>query len=345
MAELGPTDINKCNMLVLALRLAELRKPLADRLVLFCQKIFLCGHYSSAGASCRVQACAAADMCQSTPNRDAVAKYEYVFVLHGKQGKNKTKFFNQLLPKEMNEYIKDGVSIDPSSRDSVWRALGFWLVELGELDTTFRRADMSALKAFLSEQMDKMRLPYGRAFMKFKRQTVFAGSVNDMEFLRDSTGNRRYWPVTAVKIRLPIECGLDINKVWAEAWKLYQDGAQWWPSEAQEEIIERIRITNFEDRPLSAIEERLSELYPDLSPEIKDIYGTERLRASDLMVTLDIIAPTKNEFKDLKNWMMRRNTKPDGTPDYINHQTTHWVLPLPPIDPEIEFRDLIDRAA
>ena len=186
-----------------------------------------------------IQACAAADAAEQTPNKDAMARYEYVWCLLGDQGVQKTKFYKNMVPEPLREYFKDGVALDPSDKDSVIKATGNWFVELGELDATFRKADLSRLKAFLSEEKDVYRTPYGRTTDSHTRRTVFTGSVNEPQFLRDGTGNRRYWPLNAISIKLPtsdIVCG-----AWSQAWALYIKGDQWWPTKAFEKQLDSHR--------------------------------------------------------------------------------------------------------
>ena len=111
---------------------------------------------------------------------------------------------------------------------------GTWINEIGEL-TAMTRYEASAVKQFLSKRNDIYRAPYGRRTEEHPRRCVFFGTTNDAEFLKDSTGNRRFWPVDvglheatkSVWDDLPGE----VDQIWAEAvvwWrlgeKLYMDG-------------------------------------------------------------------------------------------------------------------------
>jgi predicted P-loop ATPase len=71
---------------------------------------------------------------------------------------------------------------------------GAWILELPEL-TGFQRADVRAIKAFISRQKDRARLAYARRAGEFPRQCIFIGSTNDREYLKDDTGGRRFWPM------------------------------------------------------------------------------------------------------------------------------------------------------
>lgn len=144
-----------------------------------------------------------------------------VLTFQGDQYLGKTKWFKSLVPPEKN-LVKDGFILRPDDRDSVKQCLSYWLVELGELDSTFRRADISALKAFLTQQDDVLRVAYARRESKFARRTVFFGSVNPKVFLHDPTGNRRYWTIEAE--RLDHSHGLDMQQVWAQVHGLWESG-------------------------------------------------------------------------------------------------------------------------
>ena len=125
------------------------------------------------------------------------------------------------MPEDLN-LIKDGVILKPDDRDSVKQAVSFWLVELGELDSTFRKADIAALKAFLTNDKDVLRRAYARKESQYARRTVFFGSVNPKEFLHDPTGNRRYWTIEVSK--LDHSHNIDMQQVWAQVYELWKRG-------------------------------------------------------------------------------------------------------------------------
>lgn len=185
-----------------------------------------------------IQCAAAADGAKRTPNKNALAKYELVFVLQGGQGAQKTSWFGRLLPKELKKYFIDGVHLDPSNNDSVRQSNACWICELGELDSTFKRNDVSRLKAFLSKQTDILRLPYDRAASNLGRRTSYCGSVNPAIFLVDSTGNRRFLPVQVLACNHVHD--INMQQLWAQVMSLYLNGATWWCDEKLEEyLIER----------------------------------------------------------------------------------------------------------
>lgn len=155
-------------------------------------------------------------------------KIENVLVFAGDQGKGKTTWFNNLLPRELSDYKADGVTLKPDDKDSVMSCVSHWLVELGELDTTFSKSEVGHLKAFLSKTRDKFRRPYDRADSHFARQTSFFATVNDRNFLIDTTGNRRYMVLDVESIDR-IE-SFNMQQIWAQAHHelLLGDGAMPW---------------------------------------------------------------------------------------------------------------------
>ncbi len=146
-----------------------------------------------------------------------------VLTLQGAQDLGKTSWFRRLAPPHMKVFL-DGESLDPTNKDSVMRCVSHWLVELGELDSTLKR-DIAALKAFITKREDTLRRPFDRLDTKYPRRTVFCASVNGDKFLRDDTGNGRFWVVEVED--LDHEHDIDVQQVWAEALALYAAGEQW----------------------------------------------------------------------------------------------------------------------
>ncbi len=183
-----------------------------------------------------IMACAAADYAESTPNKEALAKFDSIMIFVGKQGLKKTQFFKAMLPTKTRRYFNDGVMIDPADKDSVAQCIDKWINEAGEIDGMFRKVDIRNFKAFLSRETDTFRLPYARLPVEYQRRTAFVGSSNEREFLKDYTGNRRYWPIFVETITIPTDENL-INNAWAEAWTAYTSGEQWWPDEKFEKVL------------------------------------------------------------------------------------------------------------
>ena len=204
--------------------------------------------------------------------------FEYVLALLGEQGVNKTKGFLGLVPKALAKYAKDGLSIKTSNKDSVKIAVSYWLVELGELDATFRQGQIAELKAFLSTEADELRLVYAKGYSKFKRRTAFIGTVNQDKFLKDATGNRRYLVIECTN-GFPLWSAAEVDQLWAQVWARYVGGAQWWPT-ADEQILLDINAERF--LQYSWAETRIREVF-DFSRPTKH---NKRITATDLWAEL-----------------------------------------------------------
>lgn len=265
-----------------------------------------------------VQCVAAADGARRTPNKDALPKYELAFILQGGQGVKKTSWFKRLVPKQLGAYIVDGAHLDPADKETVRTCISSWICELGELDSTFRRADISRLKAFLSKQNDTLRLPYDRAESQFRRHTSFCGSVNPEQFLNDSTGSRRFLPlqVTACNSLHTI----DMQQLWAQVWRLYLDGRQWWCSAELEEMLKERHERHTETVP---VDELVAEAF--YIDKIEKGFGHKHYTATRILIECGIKEPKPQQASIVNAYLKRQGFKQvqaDGVRGY-------WLEPRP----------------
>lgn len=121
-------------------------------------------------------------------------------------------------------------------KDGFQQMQGVWIIELAELDS-FNRAEHTRAKQFFGSQTDRYRPSYGRMTVTFPRQCVFAGTTNQSEYLRDATGNRRYWPVKCSRMEAEL-LERDRDQLWAEAFAAYNQGEKWWPSEIHKSLFD-----------------------------------------------------------------------------------------------------------
>ena len=194
-----------------------------------------------------IQCCASADNAQLTPNKDAIAKFESVLVFSGAQGCKKTSFVKYLLPKKLHKYTLDSVILDMRDKDSVASILRSWIPELGELDATFDRSSISMLKGFLSNTEDNIRLPYHRKTTNIRRRSSCVATVNRESYLKDTTGNRRFFPIAVTGDMSVIRYCFNYTDLWAYAWNLYTSGEQWWLSPEEEEV-QKVILAKHEDK-------------------------------------------------------------------------------------------------
>ena len=129
-----------------------------------------------------------------------------------------------------------------SSKDASSYIRGKWIVELGEL-SAMQRNEVEIVKAFISRTEERFRPAYGRNEVRYPRQCVFAGTTNRSDFLRDETGNRRFWPVKVGKVDLA-RLEADRDQLWAEAVSRFNAGENWW---LEGEVL-KVAATVQEDR-------------------------------------------------------------------------------------------------
>ena len=146
-----------------------------------------------------------------------------VLTFRGAQGMGKTNFLTGLLPLEKHDWVGNGAGLNVENKDNLVQLLRGWILELGEADSTLAR-DQTRLKAVITNKKQSVRLPYDRNTTDVWTHVSLCASVNDNEFLRDITGNRRWWVVEPKgKIDLKRLGTLDKEQLWAQLWKIWND--------------------------------------------------------------------------------------------------------------------------
>ena len=148
-------------------------------------------------------------------------KADCCLILEGPQGAKKSTALRTLA----GEYFTDELA-DLGSKDAALQTRGVWIIEIAELDS-LTRSEVARIKAFMSRAADRFRPPYGKHLVECPRQSVFAGTVNHSDYLRDETGARRFWPVACGRIAIEA-LERDRDQLWAEAKARYDAGAVWW---------------------------------------------------------------------------------------------------------------------
>jgi putative DNA primase/helicase len=151
-------------------------------------------------------------------------------VLEGAQGAGKSTALRTLAVRD--SWFTDHLSgID--SKDSKQELAGRWIIELGELSAVKSSRDVESVKSFLTRRCDNYRPPYCSDVISGERQCVFAGSTNESEYLADSTGNRRYWPIKVGTCDIAA-LARDRDQLWAEAVRDFHGGGTWWATTEEE---------------------------------------------------------------------------------------------------------------
>jgi len=148
-------------------------------------------------------------------------KMDSMLVLEGEQGVGKSSAVRLLFG---DDWFADALP-DISGKEAALQIQAKWVIEMSELDA-FRRKEITEIKAFLSRTSDRYRPPYGRYAIDKPRQCVFVGTTNCDDYLKDSTGNRRFWPVWCTKADLS-RLEVDREQIWSEALTRYSEGGQW----------------------------------------------------------------------------------------------------------------------
>lgn len=156
-------------------------------------------------------------------------QHDTYVVLEGPQGIYKSTSIRSLMPDPI--YFTDQ-QIDIKDKDALMIIRSKWMIELSELDSLSKHEE-SAIKAFMSRRVDVLRDPYGKIIAEYPRQNVFWGSVNKEGYLKDSTGNRRTWPVKCGQIDLNAIVR-DRDQLWAEAVIEYRRREPHWLTTTEE---------------------------------------------------------------------------------------------------------------
>jgi putative DNA primase/helicase len=196
-------------------------------------------------------------------------KADHMLILEGLQGALKSTALRTLVGND--DWLSDQIA-DLGTKDSCQDLRGVWIVELSEL-SAIRPGEVEKVKAYISRQVDHYRPSYGRRSIDVPRQCVFIGSTNAKEYLRDSTGGRRSWPVVCIKIDLEA-LARDRDQLWAEAVAAYHAGERWWLTD---DDLKRMVAEEQEDRRIPDPWEAIIAAWLDNPSKAPDRDGTRML--------------------------------------------------------------------
>jgi putative DNA primase/helicase len=252
-----------------------------------------------------------------------------VLTLQGAQNKGKTNWVRSLVndPVLQAKLIKIDHQLDANNKDSVLGATSYWLVELGELDSSFKK-DIARIKGFLSSDRDRVRRPYARYESDFQRRTVFCATVNEPTFLVDPTGNTRWWTIEVESINF--NHGIDMQQLFAQMAVEFEKGEQWWLNDHENALLEDC---NLKYRAVSKIRDKINQ-YVDTTrvPSSDDRSFT----ATSLLEELGLKNPTNNECRECGS-ILREHF---GS-QHIPSGAKAWRVPLKQGPNECEFQAAI----
>lgn len=152
---------------------------------------------------------------------------QHMAVLEGPQGSGKSSFWRVL----GGEWYQE-TPFRIGDKDAYMQIAGALVYEISEMDS-YNKAESTAVKAFITQQNDRYREPYGRRVVDRPRQCVFVGTTNHGEYLKDMTGNRRFWPVPAITVDLEYLASIR-EQLFAEALCRFKRGERWHPTREEE---------------------------------------------------------------------------------------------------------------
>ena len=181
-------------------------------------------------------------------------KYDTCTVFVGRQGLGKSKFISKLAINQ--DWFTDGVTTF-DGKEFYESIQGKWLVELGE-GTAFQKSIKERSKQAIASQQDSYRKPYARNPITLKRQCIFFGTTNNYDFLKDETGDRRYYPIDVDRRNATKNMDTEltpkyVNQLWAEALERYKQGEEIYITDGNIlTIAEQEQRNHFDENPLQS---------------------------------------------------------------------------------------------
>ncbi len=241
-------------------------------------------------------------------------KFDNMIVLNGAQGIGKSTFISKI----GMEWYSDSLNLsDMNDKTAAEKLQGYWIIEIGEL-AGMKKADLDKVKAFISRQDDKYRASFGRRVTPHPRQCVFIGTTNNENgYLRDVTGNRRYWNVKVSGKGKYNAWDLDqatVDQIWAEAAVIAKAGeVLYLPPDLEEYAKYEQRLAMESDDREGLVQEYLDMLLPqnwaemsiyerreyahDVSDIIRAKGEIQRIEVSNMEIWTECFGKPKEDMK------------------------------------------------
>ena len=249
-------------------------------------------------------------------------KFDYMLTIRGRQGIGKSTIFAKL----GGEWFSDTFTT-MQGKDAYEQVQGVWIMEVGEL-AGMRKAEAETIKLYISKQVDRFRPAYGRRLQEFPRQCVFIGTTNETQFLRDTTGNRRFWVVDTPNDPtrdLWEELTEDtVRMIWAEAVELYKKGEKLFLPKKLEEMAREVQASYEEENPKTGIvAEYLERLLPE-GWDNMDVYTRRQWLETDAVGTVK-----RTTVCTMEVWAEALNGNPDKLDRYVAKEVRDIMANLP----------------
>lgn len=249
-------------------------------------------------------------------------KFDYMLTIRGRQGIGKSTIFAKL----GGEWFSDSFTT-MQGKDAYEQVQGVWIMEIGEL-AGMRKAEAETIKLYISKQSDRFRPAYGRRIEEFPRQCVFIGTTNETQFLRDTTGNRRFWvvdtpndPTRDLWEELTEET---VRLIWAEAVELYKKGEKLFLPKKLEETAREVQASYEEENPKTGIvAEYLERLLPE-GWDSMDVYTRRQWLETDAVGTVK-----RTTVCTMEVWAEALNGNPDKMDRYAVKEVRDIMAGLP----------------
>lgn len=260
-------------------------------------------------------------------------KIDTVLILQGKQGYRKSTFFKVLAG---GKYFDDSLGT-VSDKDERLKLHQAWFVEWAELESVFKRRDVSATKAFLSTGTDKIRPPYCRDIEDFNRPSIIVATTNKQEFLADETGNRRFW-IIPVKHRIDTKLlKQERDAIWAAAMLAYKSGEEPCLDYENEETAEQVAQEFQSSDPWEDVIEnyidhreyiRLSDLLTHLQVDLSRQERSHQMRCSAILKKFG----WEREFRSISSKRVRVWCKTEPEPVSVPEPVPEFEVDSIPVE-------------
>lgn len=199
-------------------------------------------------------------------------KFDYITVLNGAQGIGKSTLISKL----GMEWFSDSLTLsDMNDKTAAEKLQGYWIHEIGEM-AGMKKADLEKVKAFVSRQDDKYRASFGRRVTPHPRQCIFFGTTNSENgYLRDITGNRRFWSVkvSGAGTNKPWDLNQDIvDQIWAEVKVIAEGGEELFLPHELEELAKKEQSEAMERDDREGLVMRYLDMFLPETWDTMDVY-------------------------------------------------------------------------